>query len=484
MLQLKIESLKHRNVYRTILVPGNVSFFKLSFYIYAAFEVEEMDDPIFEVKIKNGEKGNREVIRIDAFDETEYPIEQQYLKDWFVKSGDEIHYTFAEDLPKLKITLEKRVLIPLQSDNPICLEGNGDLLKGNSISIDKDFINEELKFFHQMSDEDLRDSQSNNQDYQGLIQLADELKKEKPWEYFENAHILAFDITDDDIYFVCVMGSGGQEYGIMVFDQYHYDSLYKILSGEPLPKDFHYDLEMMTVNYVNRDELTKEDYQLIKDNGFSFRGKNNWIQFRVYNQGLVPTIPDGLEVGTLKKILKMTLDVLSQCKNGWKYPLLEEHMYPVFSYDQFGKLQNSIIRLKKVDEPPIVPLDIDKQEKGRYKRKPKSSVRLEFDVMYSSRGVKVEEINRIAYPIIALLVDKASGMVIGHNVLPVPKDPYNVQLLLWELLNELPYRPTNVIVSKEIKQMVKGLEKELGVKITVGDLKNIRELVKSTERIF
>lgn len=482
MLQLKLESVEHKNVYRTVLVPENVSFFKLTIYVMAAFEIEILEEPIFESIIKNGNKEKREFLKIDANEEGEYPLDSQLLKDWFVKAGDEIIYTFADNISELKITLEKRILIPLKSNEPICLNGYGDLLTGKPIFIDMDSINDELKECHQFDAEEkqIEEFVEEEPDYKGLLQLSDEVKKLKPWEYFENSNVIVLDATRHVRFFVCIMGAGGQEYGIMIFDQNHYGSLYKILSGQPLPEDFHYDLEMMTVNFVNRDELTKEDYQLIKENGFSFRGKHNWIQFRVCNQGLVPAIPDSREVKILKLVLTMLKDVLDESKKGWKYPQTQLHEYPVFYYDN-GELKNSLIRLKKIEEKKVYPFEISKQEKDKYKKKPKSQLRLEFDVKYLQSGVKLDEINRIAYPILAVFMDKATDQVISHRVLTIPKNPHNVQFILWDLLNELPNRPANIIVSKEVKQMVKGLEKELGLKITVGDLKHVRDLINSTE---
>ncbi|WP_439778215.1 DUF7309 domain-containing protein [Lysinibacillus xylanilyticus] len=80
---------------------------------------------------------------------------------------------------------------------------------------------------------------------------------------------------------VSVMGAGGEEFGLMIFDMENgYDSLAKILFEKNISSDFSYSLNALTVNFVDSEELDPEDYQLIKDCGMSYRGKKNWIQFR------------------------------------------------------------------------------------------------------------------------------------------------------------------------------------------------------------
>ncbi|MGE7942262.1 DUF7309 domain-containing protein [Lysinibacillus xylanilyticus] len=67
----------------------------------------------------------------------------------------------------------------------------------------------------------------------------------------------------------------------MIFDMENgYDSLAKILFENNISSDFTYSLNALTVNFVDREELDPEDYQLIKDCRISYRGKKNWIQFR------------------------------------------------------------------------------------------------------------------------------------------------------------------------------------------------------------
>ena len=92
------------------------------------------------------------------------------------------------------------------------------------------------------------------------------------------------------------MGAGALEYGLLLYDeQLGYTSLMEVLKQEPLSEDYAINLSALVINFVDREDLDEEDYSLIKENGFSFRGDNNWIQFRSYFPGVFPTIPDANE---------------------------------------------------------------------------------------------------------------------------------------------------------------------------------------------
>lgn len=292
LLQLRIESMRHKNAYRTILVPDTVSFSHILMYQMILFNLTTVKGPIFESVILNGEKGHWGYVQntSNTIDE----LEGEELKTWFQQQGDEMHYKYANNSPIVKIILENRIVLPLNENIPTCLNGKGNLFTGKECFIDFQSINDKLKQVYAQSIT-LTPAQE-EADFAGLLKISDRLKKMKPWIEITEEQVISLEITEESTYYVRILGSKQEQFGISI-------------STEPT---FEKVDNQMVIQFVNRNDLTKEDYKIIKENGFSFRGKNNWIQFRSYTHGNAPTIPNQQEVKILKSILKILAKVLTQ----------------------------------------------------------------------------------------------------------------------------------------------------------------------------
>lgn len=166
----------------------------------------------------------------------------------------------------------------MNSETPLCIAGAGKIHTGKLDKINLEEINELIG-----EDEEANSLLENLEpDNLTLLELTNDLKKLKPWQYLRDGEVVVIHFADIDYkVFVSVMVAGGEEFGLMIFDMENgYDSLAKILFEKNISSDFSYSLNALTVNFVDREELDPEDYQLIKDCGLSYRGKKNWIQFR------------------------------------------------------------------------------------------------------------------------------------------------------------------------------------------------------------
>lgn len=270
--------MRHKNVYRTILVPEDATFSDLLVYQMVVFGLNSVKEPIFE---------SNKVIN-----------QNELVKNWFQQIGDEVNYKYENQQPIFKFLLEKRIVIPLNSKYPICLNGNGNLLIGNTGVINLNYINEQLKKLVNQPVNEAADTKKVDKniadikpDFAQLLKVADNLKKLKPWNDIDEERVIAL---EGNTYFAKVLGSKGERFGIELYDEPNQTASAKFI-----------------VSFVNRDDLSKEDYQLIKENGFSFRGKNNWIQFRANNQGQALTLPKASDVNEIAKLLEKLANVLS-----------------------------------------------------------------------------------------------------------------------------------------------------------------------------
>lgn len=480
MHQIRISSLENPTIYRTIKVPSMMSIFDLDMVVTTSFTidvVDGMEKVFFESVRLNGKKRskivfvyNKNFSEVNGFDET--------VDEWFIQIGDEVHYTAASGI-KLKLTLDN--VSEMDELEACILDGQGDLFS-NRKKINVNKLNKTLQLDQEL-EEHLFEENLNSfseflvPDYSTLFMLADELKKLKPWNYFNNDDIIALQV-DDMKYFISVMGAGGQEYGLMMYDEaLGYQSLEKVINGEPLSEDFAIGMSALTVNYVDRDKLKKEDYELIKEQGLSFRGKKNWIVFRMFEPGLVAVHPDYEEVEDMIHLINMMIEITQMRMSGWVYPDVPSNSFPLFEVKENEQVDMlGIIQLERIEDW-ILEIEVNDLEVAKVKKKPKSPLEIELDYYYIKK-VFVERDMRPMYPLIELIMDHATGEIIRHEIVPFPKHSFIQQQLFWQTLNELTVRPSKIFVTEDTYRILSPVANLVGLKLIVSALPRVDEFKK------
>lgn len=474
MIQLHIESKKKPEIYRKLLLPKNSSFSMLDEIILLSFDLDVADYFNFEIVKKDGRVSKEKICFLPKND-TDLDTDEELVDEWLRKSGDEAIAHVIDNSESFTIRLESYEDLPMNSETPLCIAGAGNIHTGKMDKIDLEEINELIRVDKE-ADSLLENLEP---DYLTLLGLSNDLKKLKPWQYLRDDEVVVIHFEDADYkVLVSVMGAEGEEFGLMIYDiELGYDSLAKILFEKNLSSDFSYSLNALTVNFVDREELNPEDYQLIKDCGLSFRGKKNWIQFRSYLEGTHPERPNYLEVELLIDVVSRMINITEARKDGWGYPQLAAHQYPTFKVQMDGELQEIYILQINIPKPTYECYEeISMFEKAKYKKKPKSPLQLEFDLFYMPFGVESEETNRTVYPVAGMLVERGSNLVIEHELFPMPKTPPIAQGVLWAFLQSLEVRPSKIFVSKELSPMLQPLAKIVGVELGESELPCIREV--------
>ncbi len=475
MIQLHVESKKKPEIYRKFLFPEKSSFSLLDEVILISFDVGVSNFSDFEIVKKDG-RVSKEKIYFVPENDTDYDSEEELLAEWFLKPGDETIAQVSDTSELFTVRLESYVDLPMNFETPICIAGVGNIHTGKLNEINVEEITERI--LEGEGEESYLDLlESLEPDYLSLLELANDLKKLKPWQYLRDDEIVMIDFEDYKV-LVSVMGAAGEEFGLMIFDmEYGYDSLAKILFEKNLPSDFTYSLNALTVNFVDREELDSADYQLIKDCGLSYRGKKNWIQFRSYLAGTHPEIPSFPEVELLIEVVNTMINITELRKAGWDYPQVAAHQYPVFKVQKDGDLQEIYLLQIQISKPTYECYEeISMFEKAQYKKKPKSALQLEYDLLYLPFGVEIEQTNRTVYPIVGMLVERGSNLVIEHEMFPMPKTPQIAQGVLWAYLQNIEIRPSKIFVSKELRPILQPLAKIIGVELVESELPGIQEV--------
>ena len=126
-----------------------------------------------------------------------------------------------------------------------------------------------------------------------LYEAATRIKELKPWEKLWDMDLIAVRSgAKEDTVFYSILGRGGDCYGIAVYEGYEGLNSFLMLpmqqSMNLKPEYVMFNQKNLTCYWGNREELTGKQRKLIKDLGYSYRGKNQWLYFLSFEPGYYP----------------------------------------------------------------------------------------------------------------------------------------------------------------------------------------------------
>ena len=478
ILQLKITVADFApTIFRTVQVQEELTFDQLGDLIHIAFDLDEVESYLFDIQQVDGKKVDETYIGIDydndflIDEELILDDEDELLSDWFMKIGDNAIFILANYEFEFHIEVEK-ILPPQTSQTyPLCTAAQGVVpsLKEQVSSVDSEQLVEETNAI--LSELDfLFEETSDTPDWEALFEAADTLKKLKPWHYLAVGDIFVVeDPITSELLYCSVLGEGGQEFGLTVYVGEEGRAILDQLLAGNMTTNLYYSMRCISVSYADRNELSNVDYQLIKDTGLSFRGKKNWIQFRSFEPGLFPWIPDEMDAMLLLTAIEQTIEIVQQLKNGWSFPRIEEpdtflirHMH--IDEDDITWMQ-SVGQVESHDDMDEEPLyfDLSEFELAKLKKLPKMMQNIEFDLFYLPEAVQEEPDERPFYPVFIGAIDPSSGMVIYQNVLSLQKDGISAQGELLSFIQVINTLPKTLCVTPEVARFLAPLATQLGI---------------------
>ncbi len=134
-----------------------------------------------------------------------------------------------------------------------------------------------------------------------LYEAATRIKELKPWEKFWDMDLIGIrNGAEEDTIFYSILGRGGSCYGIAVYEGYEGLNSFLMMSMQESmnfkPEYVMFNQRNLTCYWGNRDELTNKQRKIIKDLGYSYRGKNQWLYFLSMEPGYYPYNLDEAEV--------------------------------------------------------------------------------------------------------------------------------------------------------------------------------------------
>lgn len=248
-----------------------------------------------------------------------------------------------------------------------------------------------------------------------LYEIATEIKEIKPWENFWDMDII--NLADEDVY-ISILGRGGETYGISVYEgEEGFDKFKLLVMQQQLNVSTLMTMYMqdnLTCYWGDREELSKKQRDIIKELGYKYRGKNQWLYFMSYRTSYMPYNLDSDEVNRMTKYL-------SKLKNALELYLKER---PQIDFKQEYMLcysdKNKKITAKKIDFYDFglntIRLADNTDLVNDLKKLPKSLGTLEIDILPMFIAVNDKSYDRPANPTLCLICDKKSGMVLASEM--------------------------------------------------------------------
>ncbi len=297
-----------------------------------------------------------------------------------------------------------------------------------------------------------------------LYAVATRLKERKPWEKFWDLDIIGIRTgAEEDTVFYSILGRGGDCYGIVAYEGYEgLNNLMMLIMQERLNLSAEYVMASqrnLTCYWGNREELTEKQRSLIKELGYKYRGKNQWLYFLSFEPGYIPYNFDQDEVIRMTEHLE-NLDLALQYYDKLETPVDFENG-KMFALER-GEKENTWDFGEK--PLPFTSFNFgsliltDEELLSELKTVKKCRVVLEMDLTVMGTTIKDKEYKKPANPVFCMIADAKSGMMLKCEIQEPQKDP--IAALAEELVGFIfrfgapkEVRVSNIIVEAGLEQI-------------------------------
>lgn len=258
--------------------------------------------------------------------------------------------------------------------------------------------------------------------WQALYEVAININRLKPWEYLCDDDIIAIKLPErEGLVYCSVLGANQEMYAIIVYPDDRSFSMREHLMSMPGLPSYAYLARQNCVlcNFSDRDEVSDEDYKIIRELGLKFRGKNQWITFDSYKTGYAPwhigADEANVVIGALRNFCMACLAYLE----GKQEVDFRSGKMLFRTYNEENKLWYNY-EADRPDIPFQVPKVVtvdDEVSMARLRATSKTKNQIEADVLYLPIPFQEKSDEIPAYPQICLLADRSSGFIFENHII-------------------------------------------------------------------
>ena len=317
-----------------------------------------------------------------------------------------------------------------------------------------------------------------------LYECAGRIRDLAPWEIFGEGDKFAYvwKAKDKVLYFSFVAESAGR-LGIACYEcMADYARARKRLTT---PNRKHEPTFFLQDAYVclwgNREDLRKPTYELIKELGFSFRGKGAWLYFQRYETGYEPELPNERDLDIMIEGFENLCMMVLTVREGSVDPQFEKG----YTLTRWYEVETRLYYTHPFEMPePAVPTKEIRIKKGpefvALLNTPVKKAVWELDWSYMPELVRGDD-GRWEFSLLLICVDEESQLVLYSDVLGPSPDTAIGPVITKLCRTMLEFgRPTTIAVcDDDLKAIVADLCREAKVKISARKRLSIMESVRN-----
>ena len=484
-------------VWRKIQIGGKVTFADLHQVLQIAFDWDDYHLHTFRVDKVDGKKiDNIEIssevpeytdqlsfYNVDHYDEAE-----EYIEDWLIKANDKITYIydFGDDwhheiILSKKLHKDEKIIYPLctgaknltpEEDSRFAvITGEVDLEFEDSTELVKE-INEEFQFL----ESDPIENEQKLDFWPDTLELAKEFLQTKPWEFMGDEQIFAIhEPVSGKILYCSILGNANELFGLAVYIDYDgLFTLFNILTGEESSDfDILQTQRSLLLSFEDRNDLEKEEYNLIKTYDIPFRGRKSWPSFRSFKPGYYPWFMDNEEAYLLLVALEETLNIVEEVKEGLQLPhlILDKKLLirvPKVEKDYYFYESTYIELDQLMNIGPNVELELSELDVKRVSKIKKIiPIEMEYAITYVDMPIAADENERPFFPMITIAADHESGKIVHHDMKQKMSNVYEVQSEFIELIQQLGGLPSTILTNYRTVMQIGPVIDALGINVEV-----------------
>ena len=315
------------------------------------------------------------------------------------------------------------------------------------------------------------------EEWRELYDLMGKVKELAPWQWMKETDVFGVQHPETaELGFVSVIGMSGDYYAVAVYlgpaALYDFEDLQDAgPSGFPAKI---LEIPQLQASFTGRQDLQKEEYEIIKQLGLRFRGKSAWPCFRSHQPGCMPWLIGADEARLLTWTLEQTLEIAPRFK---ETPALlnfageESYLVRIPIKGENGVIWRDQVMQILRPEPERIALDIAEEFLESLTHLTRAKQDIEIDVVMLPSPFRGEATSpRPFFPYMVLLVSAQNGMVLGTDMLaPLPSlnaMRSSIPAKIFTMFEKLGILPERVLVSSDMLfDLLEPVTQNLNVKL-------------------
>ncbi len=320
-----------------------------------------------------------------------------------------------------------------------------------------------------------------------LYEVTNYISMFEPWNRFYEDNCFAFVPKENkETYFFSFIGESAGRCGIACYTNEidYLEGRRRLTSENRKDEPVLFLQNAYMCFWGNREDISKESYEQIKELGFNFRGKGAWLHFTRFEVGYLPVLLEEKEVDLMICAFENLFMMLKAIYEGNLDPKFEYGNTLIRWYSEKDKIYYTHphnVHFSKHISDDIISISEEESQLQRLKEMPTSDYSIQLDWGYVTT-VMANDDNKDYFPLV-LLAKTKGGLLLPPKALNPEDDKINILFKsIIEIINNSGKPREIIICDSEIKNILSDLCKILEIKITVR--KNLPSLNKIRKELF